>query len=67
MRKSDAEAALAVLNSAYEAQSEIINIQKDVIDELFRLLAMHLSTVELDSLEVIDKINEAAALRREYQ
>lgn len=67
MRKSDAEAALAVLNSAYEAQSEIINIQKDVIDELFRLLAMHLSAAELDSLEVIDKINEAAALRREYQ
>ena len=67
MRKSDAEATLAVLNSAYEVQSEIINIQKDVIDELFRLLAMHLSAVELDSLEVIDKINEAAALRREYQ
>lgn len=67
MWKSDAEGALAVLNSAYEAQSEIINIQKGVIDELFRLLAMHLSAVELDSLEVIDKINEAAALRREYQ
>jgi hypothetical protein len=51
----------------YAVQSEIISIQKEVIDDLFRLLAMHLSADELDNLEVVGKINEAARLRRDYQ
>ena len=51
----------------FESQSEIIRIQSEVIDDLFRLLSQHMEAEELDSLPVISKINEAATLRREHQ
>lgn len=49
----------------FTSQSEIIRLQSEVIDELFRLLAMHLEAEELDRLPCIEKINRAAAIRTE--
>ena len=49
----------------FESQSEIIRLQSEVIDELFRLLALHLEAEELDSLPVLEKMNEAATIRAE--
>lgn len=51
----------------FESQSEIIRIQSEVIDDLFRLLSMHMEADELDSLPVLEKINRAALLRAEHQ
>lgn len=51
----------------FESQSEIIRIQSEVIDDLFRLLAQHLEAEELDNLPVVAKINRAASLRAEHQ
>lgn len=51
----------------FESQSEIIRIQSEVIDDLFRLLSLHMEAEELDSLPVIEKINRAASLRREHE
>ena len=51
----------------FESQSEIIRIQSEVIDDLFRFLGQHLEADELDSLTVIEKINRAASLRREHE
>ena len=50
----------------FENQSEIIRLQSEVIDELFRLLSQHLSALELDKLPVLDKIDRAASLRAEH-
>ena len=46
-----------------ETLNAIIRLQSTVIDELFVLLAQHITVDELDKLPVIDKINEAAKLR----
>lgn len=43
--------------------SEIIDLQSDVIDDLFSLLMQHISAKELDCLDCVRKINKAAALR----
>lgn len=51
----------------FESQSEIIRIQSEVIDDLFRLLSQHMEAEELDNLPVIEKINRAASLRKEHQ
>lgn len=51
----------------FESQSEIIRIQSEVIDDLFRLLGQHLEADGLDSLPVIEKINRAASLRKEHE
>lgn len=45
-----------------ETLNAIIRLQSTVIDELFVLLAQHITVDELDKLPVIDKINEAAKL-----
>lgn len=45
-----------------DRQTAVIKMQADVINELFKLLSQHISAEELDSLPVIDKINEAANL-----
>lgn len=45
-----------------ETLNAIIRIQSTIIDELFVLLAQHITVDELDKLPVIDKINEAAKL-----
>ena len=45
-----------------ETLNAIIRLQSTVIDELFVLLAQHITVDELDKLPVIDKINEADKL-----
>lgn len=49
----------------FESQSEIIRLQSDVIDELFRLLLQHVTAEELDRLPVLKKMNQAATIRAE--
>lgn len=46
-----------------ETLNAIIRLQSTVIDELFVLLAQHITVDELNKLPVIDKINEVAKLR----
>ena len=41
-------------------QEEIIQLQKEVIDELFNLLSMHISAEAEELRPIIEKINEAA-------
>ena len=50
-----------------ESQNEIIRLQSECIDELFRLLAMHIELEELSHIPAIDKINEAARIRSECE
>ena len=51
----------------FERQNEIIRIQSEAIDELFRLLSMYIAAEEFDSLPVIEKINRAAMIRAEHE
>lgn len=51
----------------FESQGAIIRLQSEVIDELFRLLCLHLEPEDFSKLPVIDKINEAAMIRAEHQ
>ena len=51
----------------FEAQSEIIRLQSVVIDDLFRLLAIHAELDEADTQAAIEKINRAAMLRAEHE
>lgn len=51
----------------FEAQNEIIRLQSEVIDEMLKLLSMHLEPQELNSLPAIEKINKAAMIRREHE
>ena len=51
----------------FEAQNEIIRLQSECIDELFRLLCLHMGPEELSSLPAVGKINRAAALRAEHE
>ena len=48
-----------------ETLNAIIRLQSTIIDELFVLLAQHITVDELNELPVIDKINEVAKLRVE--
>lgn len=50
-----------------EHQSAIIRLQSSVIDDLFLLLAQHISAGEADRLPCIQKINLAARLRAEIE
>ena len=50
-----------------ERQNEIIRLQADLINELFKLLIEHISVEEADSLPVLKKINLAAELRAEIK
>lgn len=43
--------------------SAIIDLQKEVIDELFSLLGQHIAADELDALPCVGKINQAAGIR----
>lgn len=45
-----------------EDRTEIICLQKEVIDELFRLLSKYMPADELDALPCIEKINQAAKI-----
>lgn len=51
----------------YEAQNEIIRLQSECIDELFRLLAMHVESEELSNISAINKINKASMIRTEHE
>lgn len=44
-------------------QTVAMELQKDIINELFREVSKYISAEELDSLECIKEINEAASLR----
>lgn len=44
-------------------QGEIIDLQKEVIDELFGLLRQHIAAEEMDSLPCVEKINKAAEIK----
>ena len=48
-------------------QEEIIQLQKEVIDELFAMLSLHISVEAEEMRPLIDKINEAAKKRAEVQ
>ena len=48
---------------AVERQKTIIKMQADVIYDLFQLLSQHIAAEELDSLPVVQKINEIAKLK----
>ena len=49
----------------YETQETIILLQTEIINSLFSLLSQHIDAEELDNLPVVEKINEAARLRKE--
>lgn len=53
------------MNEIMEKMSAVINIQQNVIEELFRLLLQHISADEADRLPVVEKINHAAEIRAE--
>ena len=50
-----------------EKQNAIIRLQSGVIDELFLLLMQHISADEVDRLPCLERINEAARIRREIE
>ena len=50
-----------------DLQNEIIRIQSNVIDELFRLLSQHIAAEELDNLPAIAEINLAAQIKAEIE
>ena len=52
-------------NEILEKQNRIIEIQAGIINELLRLLSMHIDAEEMDALPVVSKINEAAKIREE--
>ena len=49
----------------FERQSEIINLQREVIDDLFRVLMQYMTPEEADRLPALKKINQAATIRAE--
>jgi hypothetical protein len=46
-----------------ETLNTIIRLQSTVIDDLFLILAQHITTEEMEHIPVVDRINEAARLR----
>jgi len=50
-----------------ETQSQIIRLQSEAINDLFKLLAQHVSADELDRHPSVENINLAAALRAEIE
>jgi hypothetical protein len=51
----------------FTKQSEIIQLQSEAIDDLFRVLVQHLEAEELDRLPALEKMNRAAMIRREME
>ena len=56
---------LARLTHVAIAQEDIINLQKDIIDELFILALQHISVNATELEPIIEKINEAAVKKAE--
>ena len=52
------------LTETAEKQNVIIQMQSGIINELFQLLMQHISADEADALPVVQRINEAADLRK---
>ena len=50
-----------------DSQNEIIHLQSECIDELFKILSDYLEQEETDTLPVVEKINEAARIRAEHR
>ena len=50
-----------------ERQNEIIRLQADSINELFKLLIEHITVEEADKLSVLKKINLAAEIKAEIE
>lgn len=46
-----------------DVQNTIIRMQSDIINQIFLVLGQYVSVEELDNMEVLEKINEAARLR----
>lgn len=46
-----------------ETLNTIIRLQSTVIDDLFLVLAQHITAEEMERIPVVDRINEAARLR----
>ncbi len=46
-----------------ETVNAIIRLQSTVIDDLFLVLAQHITAEEMERIPVVDRINEAARLR----
>lgn len=53
------------INGIITGQSEVILLQREIIDELFKLLLMHVSADDLKSLTI--KIREAAKKQKEVE
>lgn len=51
----------------FTKQSEIIQLQSEAIDDLFRVLVQHLEAEELDRLPALEKMNRAAMIRKEME
>lgn len=47
-----------------ESLTQVISIQSGAIDELFKLLAQHMGADEMDRLPCVERLNEAARIRR---
>lgn len=67
MMSTMAEDMKDIKYEVFEAQSEIIRLQSEVIDDLFRLLAIHAELDEADTQAAVEKINRAAMLRAEHE
>lgn len=53
------------LYEVFQSYSTIIDLQKDIIDDLFILLMRYASVEEIDNHPCIEKINLVANLRKE--
>jgi hypothetical protein len=58
---------LKTLLDTIDKQVKIMDLQKDVINDLFRLLSLHISAEELNGLDAVKKINLAAQIRAEIE
>jgi hypothetical protein len=58
---------LKTLLGTIDKQEKIMDLQKDVINDLFRLLSLHISAEELNGLDAVKKINLAAQIRAEIE
>lgn len=50
-----------------DRQNSIIQLQSETINDLFQLLAQHLTMEELDKLPCKERINQAAVLQAEIE
>lgn len=51
----------------FERQNEIISIQSEIIDDLFKELSQHVTAEELDRDPALEKIKRATELRKDIE